>query len=98
MDKFQFTEENAVDSPVKDIEWEGQEVGTDGVPLVNTGSGKKIFVRQFAFKLAPGQPKPSEEELLAFHKSKILAFLWRDELVSAGIMKVVYEPKDETTF
>lgn len=99
MDKtFQVIEEDAVDSPVKDIQWQGQEVGTDSVPLVNSDIGKKIFIRQFEFNLPPGIEKPPEDELLRFHKSKVLAFLWKDELVSAGIMKVVFDPKDKNKF
>lgn len=94
-DNFQVIEKDAIDSPIKDIDWTGQEVGTDEVPLMDSGTGKKLFLRQFAFQVPPGE-HPIDEELLAYNRSKVLAFLWKDELVFAGVMKVVW--KDDSTF
>lgn len=94
-DNFHVIETDAIESPVQDIDWTGQEVGTDEVPLLDSGTGKKLFLRQFAFAVPPGD-KPSDEELLAYNRSKVLAFLWKDELVFAGVMKVVW--KDDSTF
>jgi hypothetical protein len=92
---FQVIEKDAIDSPVQDINWTGSSVGTDEVPLIDNGSGKKLFLRQFSFKVPKGEHLP-DEELLDYNKSKILAFLWKDELVYAGIMKVVW--KDDENF
>lgn len=96
MDNFHVTETNAADAPIKDIDWTGSDVGTDEVPLLDSGTGKKLFLRQFAFAVPPGAEKPSDADLLAYNRSKVLAFLWKDELVFAGVMKVVW--KDDSTF
>lgn len=95
-DSFKVLEKDAQDSPVKDIDWTGSEVGTDEVPLIDSGTGKKLFLRQFAFTVPPNDERPSDEELLAYNKSKVMAFLWKDELQYAGVMKIVW--KDDTTF
>lgn len=72
-----------------EIEWEGEETETDQVALVNDPKGKPIVMRIFDFDLPPLPPEqfPTAEQLLSVHKSKITAFLWRDELVP------IYEPK-----
>lgn len=95
---FTVVEKDAIDSPVKDIDWTGQEISSEEVQLADSGKGKKIFIRQFEFRLPNGTEKPSDEELLSVHRSKILAFLWKDELVSAGIMKVAWDTTDEKKF
>ncbi len=94
--EFKVLEKDAIDSPVQDIDWTGQDVGTDEVPLLDSGTGKKLFLRQFQFTVPPNAERPSDEELLAYNKSKIMAFLWKDELVYAGVMKVVW--KDDSNF
>lgn len=97
-DTFQVTETDAIDSPTKDIDWTGQSVGTDEVPLMDSGTGKKLFLRQFAFAVPPGAERPSDEELLSYNRSKVLAFLWKDEMAYAGVMKVVWDTKVENQF
>jgi hypothetical protein len=88
---FKVTEENAIDAPVKDIEWEGQDIQTDSVPMINDGSGKAVIVRVFDFMLPPLKDEeiPSDEELIRIHKTKLTAFLWRDELVPVQKFKCV---------
>jgi len=97
--KFKFTEENAADAPVKDIQWEGQEVQTDETPLMNDGSGRPIILRVFDFDLPPLKPEelPTSEQLLNAHNTKLTAFLWRDELVPIQDFKLVFS-KDKKHF
>lgn len=95
---FQVIETDAKESPVKDIDWTGSDVGTDAVPLMDSGTGKKLFLRQFAFAVPPDTEHPSDEELLAYNRNKVMAFLWKDELVYAGVMKVVWDTKEENKF
>ena len=100
MDKnFKLTEENAIDSPVKNIEWEGKEVETEATPLMNDDSGKPIILRVFDFDLPPLKPEefPTKQQLLDFHKSKITAFLWRDELIPIQKFKAIFS-KDKQHF
>jgi len=99
MSKFKFTEENAADAPVKNIEWEGQEVQTEETPLMNDGSGKPIILRVFDFDLPPLKPEelPTEQQLLNAHKTKLTAFLWRDELVPIQEFKLIFS-KDKKHF
>lgn len=51
-------------------------------PLIDDGSGKRVILRRFDFELPPYpvEQRPTKEKLLQFHKSKILVFLWKDEL------------------
>lgn len=95
-DTFKVLEKDAIESPVNDIDWTGQEVGTDEVPLMDSGTGKKLFLRQFQFACPPNAEKPSDKELLDYNRSKIMAFLWKDEMAYAGVMKVVW--KDDNNF
>lgn len=96
--EFQYTEKDAIDSPVQNIDWTGSSVGTDEVPLMDSGTGKKLFLRQFAFAVPPNTKHPNDEELLTYNRSKVLAFLWKDELVYAGVMKIVWDTKNENQF
>ena len=72
-------------------EWEGQQVETEQVALSNDGTGKSVIVRVFDFTLPPMEnPQDIDErELLRAHKSKLTAFLWRDELVPVQDFKIV---------
>jgi hypothetical protein len=87
---FKVTEENAKNAPVKDIQWEGQQMETEGKPLMDDGKGQPIILRTFDFHLPPLKETPSKEELLKFHKSKITAFLWRDELIPVQEFKLSF--------
>mgnify|MGYP001577226133 CR=1 FL=1 len=51
-------------------------------PLVDPVQGKLTVLRRFDFELPP-MPKalrPTKDKLLGMNKSKLLAFLWKDEL------------------
>ena len=90
MRKFKITEENAKDAPCEKIEWEGQEMQTDQKPLMDSGAGKLIILRTFDFQLPPLKELPTKKQLLDFHKSKIMAFLWRDELTPIQEFKLAF--------
>lgn len=88
---FNITELQAKDAPVENIEWEGHDVQTEAKPLMDTGKGKPIILRVFDFSLPANLPKrPSKQELIDFHKGKIKAFLWKDELVMIEELKLIY--------
>jgi hypothetical protein len=75
-------EKDAIDAPVKDIEWKAQEMEAPvSDPLADDGSGKEVILRRFQFQFPPNLPtKPTKKEILAFHKDKLNIFLWKDEL------------------
>ena len=96
--KFKLTEEKATNAPVEKIEWEGEQIETEAQPLVNDGSGRPIILRAFEFSLPPNvAERPNKQQLLEFHKSKITAFLWKDELVPIQDFRLVYS-KDQNHF
>ena len=99
MSHFKLTEENAPDSPVKDINWEGQSVETETTPLMNDDSGKPIIMRVFEFKLPPLKPEelPTAQQVIDAHKTKLTGFLWRDELVPIQDFKCIFS-KDKSHF
>lgn len=99
--KGELLELNAQDAPVKDIRWDAQEIETKSTALVDDGSGKPIILRKFDFELSPSIPKehlPSKLQLLQFHKSKVIAFLWKDELELVQEMKLVFDKKNKRKF
>jgi hypothetical protein len=79
--------------------WEGEQSETEQVSLMNNGTGKPIIMRVFQFELPPLPPEqfPTPEQLLSVHKTKIMGFLWRDELVPIHEMKCVID-KDKKKF
>lgn len=89
--EFEFVEENATDSPVKDINWHAQEVEVGGNPLQDTGTGKPIILRCFDFAINPAVPLPSEDEILDTYKKYVDTFLWKDSLVRIQDLKLVIE-------
>jgi hypothetical protein len=86
---FELVEENAVNSPVKDIKWYGKEDKTDEKLLHDKGSGEPVLIRLFEFKTAPNLEKlPTKEEILTPEYIKHLkASLWADGL------RLVLEPR-----
>lgn len=94
--EFKVTEMNAANAPVQDVNWIGQEIeARSDIGFENDqGDGKPIILRQFEFALPMGVPMnqlPSKAKLLEFHKSKIVAFLWKDELELIAEPKIVME-------
>lgn len=91
-EKFELLETGVSDAPVKDLKWTGQEFETKSDPMMDDGSGKPIILRTFEFNLPPDLPKhliPSKKQLLDFHRSKIVAFLWKDELELIQDIKII---------
>lgn len=82
-------EKDAVNAPVKDIQWEAQEMQSEvSAPLADDGSGKEVILRRFQFQFPPNLPKkPTKKEILDFHKDRMNIFLWKDEL------ELIQEPK-----
>ena len=89
--EFSFIEENAIDSPVKDIQWHGKEVETGGNILQDTGKGKPIILRCFDFAINPATPLPSESEIIDTYTKYIDNFLWKDSLTRIQDLKLVIE-------
>lgn len=79
------------------IEWEGDHQETEAIPLHNEGSGVPIILRSFEYELPPGVDMPGNQDLIEAHKSRITAFLWKDELVPVQDFKVV-RAKDQRHF
>ena len=65
------------------FEWFGGGGETEKHLLANEGGGRPIILRDFEFQLPPLNPAetPTKQQLLDFHRGKITAFLWRDELI-----------------
>ena len=83
--KFKAIEKDAVNAPVKDIKWEGEEIGAVSETKLeaDTGTGQAIVLRFFdfgsnaeAFKLH----KPTAQELFDSHRRGMESLLWRDGL------------------
>lgn len=84
--KFKVIEENAVDAPVKDIEWEGEEVYAESETKLTDdhGTGQRVVLRFFDFRANPltfRQYRPTAQELFSSHRMGMEALLWRDGLV-----------------
>lgn len=83
--KFKTIEKNAKNSPVKDIQWEGEEVQVQSDTKLESdmGTGHPIVMRFFDFganKETFKQHKPTAQELFNSHRMGIEALLWRDGL------------------
>jgi hypothetical protein len=94
---FNIVEENAKNAPVQNINWEGKEVETEGVPLTSDDTGKPIIMRVFTFKLPPLKEEefPTAQQFINVHKTKLTGFLWRDELVPIQEFKCIFS-KDKS--
>jgi hypothetical protein len=87
-----FGKESQLTDSLDNQDWYGQGVETDPIKLEEDGTGKAIIMRVFEFTLPPFENDndlPTEAELVEAHKSKITAFLWRDELVPVMDYKAV---------
>ena len=81
--KTTIIEENAKDAPVKDIEWEAQEIESEKFQMIDPGVGKEVVLRSFFFKSAPipkGFPKPTKAQIVSHFKKLIETKLWQDGL------------------
>ena len=83
--KFKALEKNAKNAPVKDIEWEGEDLQAQSDTKLESdlGTGQKVVIRFFEFGANPSafqQYKPTAQELFNHHRQGIMSLLWRDEL------------------
>ena len=83
--KFKAFEKNAKNAPVKNIEWEGEEVTTHSQINLeeDTGTGKEVILRFFDFGVnfqAFKNHKPSAQELFDNHRQGLESLMWRDGL------------------
>lgn len=87
----------ATNAPVKDINWNVKSAEVHSDPMQESGTGPKLVVRRFRFKLPPGLPEtPGNDELLAYHKkATVIPTLWRDELELAQEPRIVPGKKGE---
>lgn len=68
--------------------WEGEEAIVHSDPLLDDGSGIPVVIRKFDFAVPPGVQLPSKDQLLTHNRSKIVAFLWTDELELIRELKI----------
>ncbi len=83
--KFKAIEVDAKDAPVKDIEWEGEELGVESTTKLESdkGEGQPIVLRFFTFAANPEafkQEIPSTQQLFDSHRRGMEAQLWTDGL------------------
>lgn len=67
----------------KDTSYEfGADLATEGAPIIDEGTGKRISIRLFEFKMNPEMLKrlPSKQELFNAHTRQISTILWSDGL------------------
>lgn len=90
--KFKVIEENAVDAPVKDIEWEGEHLQAESETKIqdDQGTGQQFIIRFFDFKANPGafeEHIPTGQELFNAHRKGIESMLWADGLVPCEVIE-----------
>ncbi len=89
-DVVKVVEQNAVNSPVKDIPWEASQLNTESKTHLedDSGTGAAAIIRIFTFAANPEVfkvHKPTKQELFNYHSKFIEMMLWKDG------MKVVPE-------
>lgn len=62
--------------------YEGREVAVKGEPLVDPGTGKKLYIRNFIFSKNPAYQgrKLTNQEIFNFHWREVSRWLWGDGL------------------
>lgn len=82
VDKTKFVELGAADAPVENVQWDVQKAEVHSDPVLDPGTGMKVIVRRFNFRLPPGlKERMSNEEILGYHKkATVIPMLWKDEL------------------
>lgn len=83
--KFKAIEKDALDAPVKDIPWEGEEIGTESSVKLSDdqGFGAAVILKFFEFGANPetfAMHKPTAQEIFNSHIKGIESILWRDNL------------------
>lgn len=90
--KFKLTELDAKDAPVKDIEWEGEELGVESTTKLeeDKGTGQAIVLRFFDFAANPEVfrvHQPTANELFSSHKLGMQAILWKDGMTPIEVIE-----------
>ncbi len=83
--KFKAIEKDALDAPVKNVEWEGEEIGAVSKTNIqdDKGEGQTITLRFFDFKANPETfriQKPTAQQLFNTHLRGIESSLWMNGL------------------
>lgn len=83
--KFKTFEKDAKNAPVKNIEWEGEEVYAESDTKLehDEGKGEPVIIRSFEFGVNPKAFKehtPTKQELFNSHLRGMESLLWRDGL------------------
>ena len=63
--------------------WEGREVAVKGEPLLDSGTGKKLYIRNFEFARNPEYKgrQLTAQEVFNWHWKELERFLWGDGLI-----------------
>lgn len=90
---FEITEMQAADAPVTDVKWYGDDLEAR-TRIEDPATGKAVILRVFEFEI-PKDIKilPTKEQMLAHHRSRVIAFLWKDELDLIGEPRIVKTSK-----
>ena len=83
--KFKAVDKESLDAPVKNAEWEGEELGVLSETKLESdlGTGHEVVLRFFEFAVneeAFKQHQPTSQELFNSHRMGIESLLWRDGL------------------
>jgi hypothetical protein len=83
--KFKTVDKVSEDAPVKNAEWEGEELGAISETKLESdlGTGHEVMLKFFDFGVneeAFKQHKPTAQELFNSHRMGIESLLWRDGL------------------
>lgn len=83
--KFKSVEKDAVNAPVKNVDWEGEELAaiSDTKLESDLGTGQTVVLRFFDFGAnieTFKQQKPTAQDLFNSHMRGIESLLWRDGL------------------
>jgi len=90
-----FAELGVQDAPTENIGWDVKKAEVHSSPVEDPGTGKKVIVRRFSFRLPPGLPQtPSKEEILDYHlKHTVIPMLWKDELALMDLPRIILGKK-----
>lgn len=94
--KGRLTEYESRDLPSSKTDWDVQEIETKSDPLIDSGTGKPIILRQFKFTLNPAiKVLPTKEQILTKQYLKDLNnILWAQDLELVMMPRVVISQKE----
>ena len=70
---------------MKDNDWFGSTLETPGTPMIDSGTGRPLIVREFRFAmkpLPPGTPHPTKQQLFNAHWPHLQTVIRYDGLVA----------------